>query len=140
MLRIAQSRGLQLVVGHSLLVALLLLAGCGGQPQIASENRQLVVSLATAVSARNTEWLESNARILESHRSEGKCSDVEYRTFQGIIDQARAGQWKQAEDAVYSLRDAQKPTAEDLKNLEARRLDPDHAIARKVPVSSRRGH
>ena len=140
MFRIAKSRGFQLVAGHSMLVALSLLAGCGGEPQIASENRDLMVSLATAVSARSTEWLESNARILESHQSDGKCSDVEYRTLLGIINQARAGQWKKAEDAVYSLRDAQRPTAEDLKNLEARKLDPEHEIARKVPVSRRRVH
>lgn len=101
---------------------LVLAAGCGGPPQVSHENRDLVVSLATAVSARNTAWLDSNEQLLEKQRAEGKCSDQEYQTFTAIIAQARAGDWKSAEDAAYRLRDAQEPTAEDLKNLQARKL------------------
>lgn len=120
------------VVEWVALVAPALIAGCGGQPQVATQNRELIVSLATAVSARNAQWLESNAKVLEERRSQKLCSDSEYKTFREIIDNARAGDWKTAEAAVYALRDAQRPTADDLKNLESRKLDPDHH-ARKPP-------
>src|SRR3954451_4313946 len=97
-------------------------AGCGRPPQVAGANRELIVSLATAVSARNSSWLNENAWLLEQRRSAGKCSGTEYATFKAIIDVARAGDWKSAEDAVYALRDAQEPTAQDLDNLSKRTL------------------
>jgi hypothetical protein len=103
-------------------------AGCGRPPQVAGENRELIVSLATAVSARNASWLDENVKNLEQRRAEGKCTDSEYATFKSIIDKARAGEWKAAEDAVYALRDAQEPTAADLDNLSKRKLGSDHGL------------
>ena len=111
------------------------LARCSREPRAAAarrksagENRELIVSLATAVSARNASWLDKNAKLLEQRRAEGKCSDAEYETFKAIIDKARAGEWKAAEEAVYALRDAQEPTAEDLDNLTKRKLGSDHGL------------
>ena len=107
------------------LIAALLLsgaAGCSRPPQVASANRELIVSLATAVSARNSSWLDENARLLEQRRSAGRCIDSEYATFKAIIDEARAGDWKSAEDAVYAVRDDQEPTSQDLDNLGKRTL------------------
>ncbi len=95
-------------------------AGCGRQPQVAADNREIVVSLVTAVSAHNPDWLESNAQLIEKRRSEGKLSDAEYEKFSAIVAQAKAGDWKAAENAAYALREAQEPTAEDLQNLAAR--------------------
>ena len=114
-------------------VVLVLVAGCGGEPQIASQNRELIVSLATAISSRNTEWLESNAKALEEQRSRKLCSETEYKTFLGIIERARSGDWKGAEEAIYALRDAQQPTAEDLQNLAARKLAPEHHQEKAKP-------
>ena len=103
----------------------------GLRPTAASrqrENRELIVSLATAVSSRNVSWLDTNAKRLEQKHAEGKCTDSEYATFKAILDKARAGEWKAAEDSVYALRDAQEPTAEDLDNLSKRKLGSDHGI------------
>jgi hypothetical protein len=116
---------------------LVLVAGCGGPPQVQHENRELIVSLATAVSAKNTAWLESNQRLLEKHRAEGKCSDEEYQAFAAIFALAKSGDWKAAEEAVIRLRDAQEPTAEDLRNLESRKLG-DHRVP-KTLTQNRRG-
>lgn len=109
----------------ALLIALLLLAapGCGGGPQMTGENRELIASLATAVSTRESKWLDKNATLVEERRAAGKCSDTEYAAFQEIIAKAKAGEWDAAQEAAYALRDAQVPTADDLKNLDERKLD-----------------
>jgi hypothetical protein len=112
--------------------------GCGGPSQVGGENRELIVSLATAVSARNASWLDKNAKLLEQRHAEGKCSDAEYATFKAIIEKARAGDWKSAEDSVYALRDAQEPTAQDLENVAQRKLGKDHGIPKTLLKSSRR--
>lgn len=115
------------------LVLVATLAGCGRAPQLSEANREIVVSLATAVSARNPEWIDSNAELIEQHRADGECSDAEYEAFQNIIAKARAGDWEAAETAAYALRDAQKPTAEDLKRLSERKLSHDHGLAKPKP-------
>lgn len=102
--------------------------GCGGKPQVSDANREIVVSLATAVSTRNPEWINSNAELIEEHRTDGQCSDAEYQAFQNIIAKTRAGDWEAAEVAAYALRDAQQPTAEDLKNLSERKLSGEHGL------------
>ncbi|WP_165225298.1 hypothetical protein [Aquisphaera insulae] len=118
----------------------LVLGGCGGPPQVAADNREIITSLATAVSARNSEWLESNARLIEKRRAEGHVSDAEHQVFSAIVAKARSGDWPAAERDAYALREAQAPTAEDLKNLERRKLDPGHrgqkAVA-KIPLRGR---
>ncbi len=107
-------------------LAAAMMIGCGRGPQVSSANREIVVSLATAVSARETKWLESNAELIEKQRADGKCSDAEYAAFQDIIAKARAGDWDAAQTAAYDLRDAQEPTAEDVKHLAERKLPSDH--------------
>lgn len=108
----------------------LLCAGCGHKPQVTGPNRELVASLATAVSARNTVWLESSARLIEQRRTDGQLTDAEYRTLSDIVAQVRAGNWKAAEVAVYALREAQEPTAKDLQRVSERRLSPEVGKAR----------
>jgi hypothetical protein len=106
--------------------------GCQRPPQVAVHNREIVVALATAVSARNNEWLEANARLIEQRRTEKQLSDAEYASLKAIVARARAGDWKSAEEAVYALRDAQEPTPEDLRNLAARKLAPEHQLSKGV--------
>jgi hypothetical protein len=118
---------LRFLVGLVLLPAL----GCDSQPQIAGENRELIVSLATAVSARDSNWLEKNAQLMERHKAEGVLSEVEYQTFTAIVAQARAGDWDAAEAAIYALREGQEPTAEDRELAAQRKLAPHHGIVPK---------
>ena len=112
-------------------------AGCNRPPQVTGENRQIIVSLVTAVSARNTDWLKKNAELIEKERAAGKLSDAEYESFSAIVSQARAGDWKSAETAAYALREAQEPTAEDLRNLESGKRGHDHVVP-KAPAGSKR--
>ncbi|OJW27892.1 MAG: hypothetical protein BGO49_05720 [Planctomycetales bacterium 71-10] len=112
------------LIAAALLIAFLLLSapGCGGT-QVSGENRELIVSLATAVSTRESKWLDKNAALVEERRAAGKCSDAEYAAFKDIIAKAKAGEWDAAQEAAYALRDAQEPTADDLKHLAERKLD-----------------
>ncbi|MFO0960919.1 MAG: hypothetical protein U0800_26355 [Isosphaeraceae bacterium] len=112
------------------------LAGCGRQPQVAPVNRDLLVSLATAVSAREPQWLERNAHLIDKKRDAGEMSEDEYRTFRSIIDRARSGDWQGAEAAAYALRDGQEPTADDLKKASERHLGDHHEMA--VPKARKR--
>jgi hypothetical protein len=113
-------------------------AGCNRPPQVTGENRRIIVSLVTAVSARNSDWLKTNAELIEKERAAGKLSDAEYQSFSAIVSQAQAGDWKSAETAAYALREAQEPTAEDLRNLEARKLNPRHFVAKTRVRSKQR--
>ncbi len=87
----------------------LLVAGCGGPPQVGADNLRLVDSLRTAISARRGDWLEENAqRVAERHEA-GQMDDKQFAAFEAIIAQARAGEWPQAEVAVVDLAKAQRP-------------------------------
>ena len=112
--------------------------GCSREPEVAEKNRDLVVSLVTAVSAQNVDWLEKNAQLIEKKRSAGEISDAEYQSFSKIVAQARAGDWKTAETEAYALREAQEPTSEDLRNVEQRKLGPDHGL--RPPGAAPRRH
>jgi len=94
----------------------LLVVGCG-PPQAAPQNRQLITSLRTAISARNSQWLERNAEVLEERRAAGNVSDEEYETFQAIIDEAKAGKWDDAEQDAIAFQKAQRPTDEEIDSV-----------------------
>ena len=94
----------------------LLLVGCG-RPQAAPHNQRLIASLRTAISARNSQWLEKNAEVLEERCAEGKVSDAELEAFQAIINKARAGQWEEAEREVLAFQKAQRPTQEQIDRV-----------------------
>ena len=74
--------------------------------------------------------------MIEKERAAGKLSDAEYESFSAIVSQARAGDWKSAETAAYALREAQEPTAEDLRNLESGKRGHDHFVP-KTPARSK---
>ena len=106
--------------------------GCG-RPQAASDNRQLIASLRTAVNTRNTEWLDKNAEIVEERRQAGQMGDAEYEEFQSIIAKARAGEWEEAEREVIKFEKAQRAIPEDMQRGTERRLrrKPDTKIPEK---------
>ena len=95
---------------------LLLVVGCG-PPQVAPQNQRLIASLRTAISARNSQWIEKNAELLEERRAAGTVSDEEYETFQAIIDKAKAGKWEDAEQEVLAFQKAQEPTREQIDRV-----------------------
>jgi hypothetical protein len=97
-----------------------LAAGCGGHPQLAPQNRRLIESLRTAVSARRADWLEMNAQLIETQHGEGRLSDDEYRALWRIVELARQKEWKQADELALALHKAQRLTEADRQRVRQR--------------------
>jgi len=89
--------------------------GCGRPQASSSENQQLIGSLRTAISARNAQWLEENAKVVEQRRKAGKMDEAEYEEFQAIITMAKEGRWEAAEREVIKFLKAQRPTPEQIE-------------------------
>jgi hypothetical protein len=86
--------------------------GCSRPPQIGQENRRLIGSLRTAIAARKTDWLEQNAGLVDQRHAEGSLADDQYTALKEIIDQARSGNWAEAETAATRLSKVQQPTGD----------------------------
>jgi hypothetical protein len=121
------------LAGATALGLALLASGCGGPPQVAHDHRRLVLSMATAVSARNPEWLEANAKIVDDLRGQGKLSAAEDAAFSSILTKARSGDWDAAREEAYGLRDAQEPTAETSEAVQKRTLPKAKKPGRPAP-------
>src|SRR5947209_1712412 len=87
---------------------LLLLAGCGNT-QIDPSNRKLLEGLQTAVSSKNTAWLEAVVKQLDDKRTKGEISSAEFQSFDTIIQLAKADDWDTALKRVFALSEAQRP-------------------------------
>ena len=101
----------------AMLAGLLLVVGCGGT-QMQPGNQRLTSSLRTAVSARNTQWLEQNVTVIEQRRREGQLTDEEYEALTPVVALARAGKWQEAEEAVVELQKSQRPSQEQVDELQ----------------------
>lgn len=97
-------------------------AGGCGRTQVEPQHRRLVLGLATATSARNDGWLAETAAEIEQARKAGTLSQSSHRALAEIVEAARAGDWDSARDRAYALRDAQRPTEEDLERLRRREM------------------
>jgi len=86
--------------------------GCG-ETQVSPTNRRIVESLATAVSARNPDWLRENAEIISARKAAGELGQDEALVLQEIVDLAGTGRWPDAEARAFALRDGQRGAAED---------------------------
>jgi hypothetical protein len=110
---------------------LLLMTGCGAPPQVAGEDRALIVSLATAVSARDPRWLDANDRLIERRHADGGLSDAAHRALSAVVAEARAGRWTEAEHAITALREGQDPDDNDARAASERHV---HHAGRMPPV------
>jgi hypothetical protein len=87
----------------------LALSGCSRPPRFSPENQRVLESLRTAISARKPDWLGSNLnRITELHR-QGKLSDEQFQVLRQVVETARAGDWKSAEQQIFHLEKGQRP-------------------------------
>ena len=102
-----------------LLAISLTLGGCG-PPQVKPNNLRLIASLRTALSAKNTEWLQQNIDLIEQRRADGQMSDDEYEEFQAIIAKAKSGDWQGAERDSVDFQKAQRPTTEQIEQVTRR--------------------
>ena len=93
-----------------------LMAGCG-KTQLEPHNIHLTASLRTAISTRNTQWLDQNIAEIEERRANHQMADEEYDAFQQIIHFAQHGEWERAEEEILALQKSQRPTEEQIQNL-----------------------
>jgi hypothetical protein len=96
------------------------LIGCG-YPAAEPENLRLITSLRTALSARNETWLNQNEELIEKRYAEKTLGEAAYQAFKAIVNQARAGEWKEAELEALKFQRAQRPTQKQEKRLPERR-------------------
>jgi hypothetical protein len=96
--------------------ASLFTVGCGST-QFSAPNRHILAALQTAISAKNSEWLDGVARQVTEQRSKGEMTDAEFKALDAILQAAKAGQWDAAQKRIFALTEAQRPTAADLARL-----------------------
>lgn len=89
-----------------LLAVAIFTAGCSKPTEVDRDNRRLLDAILTAITMKNTEWLEEDAKLLEKRHDAGQLTDSEHGKLLAIIDKARSGDWKSAEQAGYEFRGA----------------------------------
>jgi len=100
----------------ALALFVLTVSGCGST-QFSSSNRHILAALQTAISAKNDQWLDGVAKQVAEQRTKGAMSDAEFKALDAILQAAKAGQWDAAQQRVFALTEAQRPTAADLARL-----------------------
>jgi hypothetical protein len=83
-----------------------LLLGCSAPTQAERDNRRLVDAIVTAITMKNTIWLEDDAELAEKRHLAGHLTDKEYEELTVIIEKARSGDWQSAENKGYEFRKA----------------------------------
>jgi hypothetical protein len=83
--------------------------GCERPPQFAAENLHVIAALGTAVSERSLNLVGANATRIEELHRQGKLTDEQAKVLQQVIDAARAGDWKGAEQQILRVEKAQRP-------------------------------
>ena len=88
----------------------LLMSGCGQQAQIGADPKcfDSVDALWTAMGAKRTDLLEQTEKDLNALHSEGKLPDKAHTSLQGMIDTAKAGEWKSARADLRKFMEAQR--------------------------------
>jgi hypothetical protein len=99
-------------------------AGCGGSPQFNAPARYLLEPLQTAVSSKNSQWLDGAARKIDEALKADDITEAEHETMMKIVEQAKSGDWKAAQTAVFALSDGQRATSDDTARLEERERRP----------------
>jgi hypothetical protein len=98
----------------------LAISGCGKKPpQVSPGNRNLVNALRTATAAKQIEWVDQCAKLLDEGQRSGTMTDEESAEFDAIIALARDEKWQEAEAEAIRLGKAQRPTPDDLARLKA---------------------
>ena len=87
-------------------LAVMILAGCGEPSNRERLNRREFEALLTAISLRDRRELETDVRRIESRHDSGEMSDARFADLRAIIDQARLGNWTDAETQAYGFRAA----------------------------------
>lgn len=85
---------LRISIAVVFLLFLVLTFGWGRAPQMTANNRKILEALQTAVSSKQTDWLEAVVVQVNEKREQKQMSDAEFNAIQGIVKKAKSGDWK----------------------------------------------
>jgi hypothetical protein len=83
---------------------MLFAAGCSPPSDVDRDNRRVLDAILTAITMKNASWLEQDAALVERRHQAGQLSDWEHDQLLSIVETARGGDWKTAEEAGYEFR------------------------------------
>jgi len=110
----------RVLVRGIVVVLTMLSVGCGQAPQISPQHRKLLAAVQTAVSAKNTDWLDAVESDLKTRHEQDQIADSEFDAIQSIVDLAKSGDWTKAQQNSFKLSEGQRPSADDLAALKDR--------------------
>lgn len=76
-------------------------------PVVEHNNLRYIQLLRTAVSAKNPTWLAGVEKAINQRREENALSPTEESHFRRILDQAKSGDWSNADRACFEFEQAQ---------------------------------
>jgi len=93
-----------------LVVAVLLIRGCGAHPQIGEDDAAFkeVDALYTAVTSKKRDLLEDCRKRLVQLEAEKKLSAEAFQSISSIIEEAEGGEWQSAAQRLHNFMRAQR--------------------------------
>jgi hypothetical protein len=111
MIDVHSARGRWLLGVLALIVGLMSLAwGLQSPPQLGHDEEvfQTVDALFTALTSRDPQRLDDCVQRLQFHRETGRLPARAARSLDGVIAQARRGEWRSAAEGLYRFIYAQR--------------------------------
>jgi hypothetical protein len=91
-----------------LVLAMLILGGCNNQPEVTSaEALDLIRQAYTACNTQNDQRLSDTQAKYDELVAAGTLSESEQKAFKEILELARNGEWKKAQDRAFSFAQSQ---------------------------------
>ena len=87
-----------------LFVLVPLLSGCSAPTEADRDNRRLLDAILTAITMKNTQWLEDDAKLADERHRAGHLTDWEFTRISEVIAKARTGDWIGSEKLGYEFR------------------------------------
>ncbi len=81
-------------------------AGCSNPSDESRQNRRVVDAVLTAVTLKNTKELDRDTVLLDKRLADGLLAERHHKAVKAIIEKAKAGNWREAEDELYSFRES----------------------------------
>lgn len=84
---------------------IVILGGCSKHSDESRQNRRVVDAILTAVTLKNPKELDKDSAMWDTRLADGLLPERHYKTVRAIIEKARSGNWREAEDELYKFRE-----------------------------------
>ncbi len=92
--------------GIALLLAIMLLSGCGRPAAVDRDNRRVLEEILTAITLSNQRLLAESFARAEARFHDGHLTEEEFQGLAAIVKKAQNGEWPAAEADAYGFRKA----------------------------------